>query len=141
MGNNNSQGSLDTNILLRYILEDVPEQVTAIEKLLGSGKTFEIADVAITEMVFVLEKSLAFPRSEIVEMIQIIIRNPQMNCNARLFELVMTLYLQQPKLSIIDCALLTYARLNKATPLYTFDKELVKGSEGDGVEPAPRNQL
>jgi len=35
-------------------------------------------------------------------------------------------YLENPKLSLIDCALLTYAKLNKATPLYTFDRELSK---------------
>ena len=41
-------GSLDTNILLRLILEDVPEQSIAVEKLLTKGKVFEVADAALS---------------------------------------------------------------------------------------------
>jgi predicted nucleic-acid-binding protein len=48
--------SLDTNCLLRWLLEDVPEQTEAISRLLDSPEIFAVADAAIIEAVFVLEK-------------------------------------------------------------------------------------
>jgi predicted nucleic-acid-binding protein len=119
-------GSLDTNALLRLALEDLPEQTAAIEKLLSTGTTFEIADAALFEMVYVLERVYRLPRLEVVENMLSIVRNKQFNCNRKLFELALPAYLEHPKLSIVDCALTQYAELNNASPLYTFDTVLAK---------------
>lgn len=119
-------GSLDTNILLRLILEDVPEQSLAVEKLLENGKVFEVADAALFEMVFVLEKLYRINREQVAKSVLAIVRNTKFNCNRKLFELIMPLYVQEAKLSIIDCALTHYAKLNNATPLFTFDIALNK---------------
>lgn len=114
-------GSLDTNVLLRLILDDVPEQSIKVEKLLEGGKVFEIADAAIFEMIYVLEKLYEINREQVAKSVLAIVRNTKFNCNRRLFELIMPLYVQEPKLSIIDCALNQYAQINNATPLFTFD--------------------
>jgi predicted nucleic-acid-binding protein len=119
-------GSLDTNILLRLILEDVPEQSIAVEKLLAEGKVFEVADAALFEMIYVLEKLYKINREQVAKSVLAIARNTKFNCNRKLFELTMPLYVQESKLSIIDCALTHYAKLNNATPLFTFDIALQK---------------
>ena len=119
-------GSLDTNVLLRLALEDLPEQTAAIEKLLSTGTTFEVADAALFEMVYVLERVYRLPRLDVVENMLSIIRNKQFNCNRKLFELILPFYLAHSKLSIVDCALTQYAELNNASPLYTFDQALAK---------------
>jgi predicted nucleic-acid-binding protein len=41
-----------------------------------------------------------------------------------LFEKALLLYLSRPALSFEDCCLSTYATLNEAEPLWTFDKKL-----------------
>jgi len=115
------RGSLDTSILLRLILDDIPEQSLTVEKLLASGEVFEIADAALFEMIFVLEKLYRLNREQVAKSVLAIVRNTQFNCNRRLFELIMPLYIEAPKLSIIDCALHQYAKLNNTTPLFTFD--------------------
>ena len=128
-------GSLDTNTLLRLLLDDVPEQTKAVEKLLVTGRKFEVADAALIEMVFVLEKIYKMDRGLIQENILGIVRNSVFVCNKNLFEKALPIYVSEPALSIIDCSLLTYARLNKALPLYSFDKKLVNKSDRDCVTP------
>ena len=126
---------LDTNILLRLLLGDVPAQTAQIDVLFQGGTIFEVADATLIEMVFVLEKIYGFERSLICENVFAITRNPQCITNRALFEHAMPLYENYTKLSIIDCALLVYTRLNKTTPLYTFDKELIKHSAQDAASP------
>lgn len=131
MGKGRPVGSLDTNVLLRLLLDDVPLQKRAVEKLLDAGGVFEVADGALFEMVFVLEKVYAMNRILIKENVNVITGNKQFLCNKKLFAHCMPLYVQHENLSIIDCALLTYARLQGATPLCTFDKDLVRVANGD----------
>jgi predicted nucleic-acid-binding protein len=116
--------ALDTNILLRLTLGDVPEQTKAVEKILTEHNSFHVADVAIFEMVFVLEKVYRLPRTQVAKSVLAIVRNPSFNCNQRLFELTLPLYVAETKLSIIDCALTKYAELSGTTPLLTFDVAL-----------------
>ncbi len=122
----NKSGSLDTNILLRLIVGDVPEQTLVIETLLAEATVLQVADIAIFETVFVLQSYYKFSREDIYGSLTAIVRHPKINCNRRLFEQAFTLYRQYPKLSLVDCALTLYAELNNATPLYTFDKDLAK---------------
>jgi uncharacterized protein len=122
----NKTGSLDTNALLRLVLGDVPKQTAAVESLLKKNSVFDVSDIAIIEMVFVLEKVYHLPRPLVADNIYTIIRHSHINCNRKLFTLVLPLYLENSKLSIVDCALTKYAELNKATPLYTFDADLAK---------------
>ncbi len=123
---NNSSGSLDTNTLLRLSLGDIPEQALCVKKLLDQSSYFEVADAVIFEIVFVMEKGYGLERKQIAQNILTIVRHPKINSNRELFERTITNYIQHPKLSIVDCALVQYAKLNKAIPLYTFDQALAK---------------
>jgi uncharacterized protein len=130
-----TNASVDTNLLLRLVLNDIPEQIKSVKKLLARKARFEVSDLALTEMAFVLERVYKMERRVVVEFLLVIIRHPQFVCNKNLFERAIPLYLSEPALSINDCALLVYARLNNATPLYTFDKKLVAKSAGDAKIP------
>lgn len=124
-------GSLDTNILLRLLIADVPEQARKAEALIESTYRLDVADAVMIELVFVLEKVYGLSRSTVAANVHVLLRNPKIQCNRRLFTPVMALYESESALSIIDCAALFYARLNKQTPLHSFDKKLVKKSDGD----------
>ena len=125
MGNNNT-GSLDTNVLLRMVVGDVPEQTTLINTLFKQKDYFHVSDIVIFEMVFVLDCVYKFSREDIIETVYTVIRNEKINCNRKLFELALHMYSENAKLSFVDCTLPHYAMLNNASPLYTFDKELAK---------------
>lgn len=118
-------GSLDTNALLRYLLNDLPEQTEAVFKLLDSKNgQFAVADIAIVEVVFVLGRHYGFSRHQIAEILEGLISFAQINCNQSLIEKALPLYVKHPALSFEDCCLAAYSELNNAEPLWTFDKKL-----------------
>lgn len=119
-------GSVDTNILLRWTLGDLPEQSERAAKLLESSNAVQVADAAITEMAYVLERLYKLDRSLVAGHIRLVMGLGQVNCNRQLFSRVLPLYEQNPQLSMIDCCLAVYAELNDAEPLYTFDKQLAR---------------
>jgi predicted nucleic-acid-binding protein len=119
------QGSLDTNTLLRLLLRDVPKQHASVKNLVESCTSqLAIADVVFFEVAFVLVRNYGFSREQVSEAIQDIMSLEQINCNRRLFDKALQLYVAHPALGFEDCALSVYAELNNATPLYTFDKKL-----------------
>lgn len=121
--------SLDTNIILRLILKDVPAQCLKLQDLLmRQGYTYDVADLAITEAVYVMQSNYGLPREKIVDGVRRLLLFPGVNYNQMLFEQVFPMYLRCPKLSFNDCCLAGYAMLNQAEPLWTFDKELAKES-------------
>ena len=122
----NKTGSLDTNILVRLVVGDVPAQTKLVEKLMADSSKLDVADIVIFELVFVLEKIYFFSRADVVESVSAIIRNKKINSNRKLFESMLLMYLEHSKLSFVDCTLPQYACLNKAEPLFTFDQKLAK---------------
>jgi uncharacterized protein len=108
----NKTGSLDTNILVRLVVGDVPTQTKLVEKLIADSTKLDVADIVIFELVFVLEKLYFFSRPDVASSVSAIIRNKKINSNRKLFESMFTM----PE----------YARLNKAEPLFTFDQKLAK---------------
>lgn len=119
--------SLDTNIILRLMLRDVPEQCLKIQDLfMRQDCVYDVADLAITEAVYVMQKGNS--RSEIIDMLKELLLLPGVNYNRALFERVFPMYLACPRLSFNDCCLAGYAALNQAEPLWTFDKALAKES-------------
>lgn len=122
----NSTPSIDTNIILRLLLDDVPAQREAVLGLLARYNAVEVADLAITETVFVLERVLEVPREEVVAVLRSLLANQHMRLNRVLLEHVIPEYLAHPAVSFNDCCLAAYAELNGATPLFTFDKNLAR---------------
>ncbi len=118
-------GSLDANILLRLLLNDVPAQHQAATKLLKEADSrFAVADTALIEVAFVLERNYQLNRSQIVEAIEGLMALAEINCNRILFETALPFFKPNPSLSFEDCCLAAYAELNDAVPLWTFDKKL-----------------
>lgn len=118
-------GSLDTNALLRLLLNDVDEQHKAIKKLLQqSAAQMAVADTAIIELVFVLDRYYGLTRHQVSEAVTGLMLLEKINCNRTLFERALPVYVSRPALSFEDCCLSTYAVLNDAEPLWTFDKKL-----------------
>lgn len=118
-------GSLDANVLLRLLLNDVPRQNTAATKLLQDADgQFAVADTAIIEIVFVLERHYEFSREQIAEAVEGLMSIPEINCNQGLFVAALPLFTKHSALSFEDCCLAKYAELNDAKPLWTFDQKL-----------------
>jgi predicted nucleic-acid-binding protein len=116
--------SLDANCLLRWLLDDVPEHTTIITEIINSEESLVIADAAVIETVFVLEKVIKISRDTIEKAIKAVFEKDNILCNRDLFIEIFPIYKSCPKLSFVDCYLEVYARRTGAAPLLTFDKKL-----------------
>lgn len=83
-----------------------------------------VADTAVIEVAFVLERYYELDRSQVAEAISGIMALAEVNCNRSLFEKALPLFVKHPGLSFEDCCLATYPELNNAKPLWTFDQKL-----------------
>ena len=130
--------SIDTNVLLRWILHDIPEQADDVDRLLASGQRFVVDDAAIIETVFVLERVLGVSRATVAQTVRLLATTGCLIFDRGLWERVITEYTQHAKLSIADVYLATRASDRDATPLYTFDRKLA--SQSTEAELVPHHQ-
>lgn len=119
--------TLDTNVLLRVILNDNGDHNIRARSLINTpGMYFTILDQVVLEMNYVLSGTLHYPRSVIVDLITSTLAEPRLDYNEKLFKKVFDLYLARPKLSLTDCYMAFKTEEIGHTPLYTFDGKLVK---------------
>jgi predicted nucleic-acid-binding protein len=122
--------SLDANCLLRWLLGDIPDHTALITALVDSGESFTVADAALIETVYVLEKVKKISRETIVKAVMAIIGKNTILCNRELFFEVLPIYAGHPKLSFVDCYLEVLSRRTGTSPLLTFDRKLANQLSG-----------
>jgi len=127
--------SLDTNCLLRWFLDDVPEQRLLVEKLLASGQPLTVDDAAIIEAVFALEKGLLLSRATVAAFVTSALASP-ITVDRALWRDVLDIWVAHPKLSVVDVYLAAKADLTDAAPLYTFDQKMVAQLPAAATVPA-----
>ena len=117
---------IDTNVILRLILNDNPNQVKKVKKLFANkNKLYIFEDAAMMEVVFVLSsQTYQFVREQIARNIKNIMRIENLVCNKGLIETALDIYVKHPKLSFVDCYLAATADLSDERPLWTFDQKL-----------------
>jgi predicted nucleic-acid-binding protein len=59
--------AVDTNVLVRYLLQDDPEMGPAAARLMNGGLRLGVSLVVLTETVFVLSSNYGVPREEVVD--------------------------------------------------------------------------
>lgn len=115
--------SLDTNVVLRFLLGDVPEQ-TDKATILIERQTVYVTDVIIVEAIYVLEKVYQLSRSDIYELIIGFVGFSNVVHNPRFLIETLDLYKGRSSLSIVDCYACQEARAY-GNELVTLDKRLV----------------
>ena len=117
--------SLDTNIILRAILCDIPKQYNLVQNLLSQANhTYLVEDVAVMECVHTLEKTYHRTRGDIVEILEGFFGQKNIKYSRDIFNEVYPLYLKHPKLSFNDIYLSVKSEAASAEPLWTFDQKL-----------------
>ncbi len=123
-------GSLDSNAILRVVLNDIPDQSAIVIELIEQSPRLAVCDVSVIETMFVLEKHYQFERKNIAYALTEIMKHPHLLLNEALLSEVLVLFAKQPALSPEDCYLAIYAKQNNQLPLWTFDKKLANQSNG-----------
>lgn len=116
--------SLDTNVVLRFLLGDIPAQEDTAKQVIRSSTSY-VTDVVLTEVVFVLERVIEMERVDIVRLVGAFLSLPNLVYNNYLLDDTLDLYGKKPSLSFVDCYAATETMVYKNT-LYTFDKQLAK---------------
>ena len=119
----------DTNVFLRFLLNDIPSQVKKFEKLLRQAKKSEIIlivpQIIIFELNFILDKYYHLPKYEIINKLQSILRTPYFKIqDIEIFRNAIKLY-SKSNLSLADC-FIYYSSKGWEAELFTFDKDLQK---------------
>ncbi len=115
--------SLDTNVVLRFILDDVPEQTEKATEIITKNKVY-VTDVVTVEVIYVLEKVIGLTRQDLTKLVtdflgfSNVVHNPYFLLNA------VSLYEHHPSLSIVDCYASAEAEAYN-NKLVTFDQRLV----------------
>ncbi len=117
--------ALDTNCLARWIIRDNTKQADIVDEILAQHKV-HVADMTITELVWVLQGFYRLDLESIADIVDKIISHPSINCNRALFRHVVEELPKSPKVSFIDLCLSYYVKLSDAEKLITFDKTLAK---------------
>ena len=120
--------SIDTNILLRIMLEDDAVLYERAMELVTRPRTYlYVPNQVITESVYVMENDpYNYPRANIVDLIRKTMLAPRLDYDEELFEKVFALYEKHPKLSFNDCYLACKMERKDRLPFYTMDEKLAK---------------
>jgi len=117
--------TLDTNVVLRLVLRDIPEQYEVVRAMVTArGARYRVTDAVINETVYALIHHYGLSRPQVAEIVRSIIWDPAIEANKDLIESAITLFIEHQALSYTDCYLAEEARISGNVPLFTFDHKL-----------------
>lgn len=120
---------LDTNIFLRFILNDIPHLAQEAENYFKRAEQGKILlftpQIVIFEIVFALEKEYKIKRAEIIEHLKPLIAAPYIEVEDRNSFLEATDVYESKSLSLVDLFLF-YKAQDMNAELLSFDKDFRK---------------
>lgn len=121
--------ALDTNVLVRYLVRDDPEQFAIVEKTLDLAadrkEQFLISPIVLCEMVWVLETVYHCTRTEILDSMEQVLRTAQFEILEK--DVIWSAWhdYRKGKGDFADYYLGRQCEHAKAEKTLTFDKDLV----------------
>ena len=120
---------MDTNLFIRYLVNDDPEKADRVEKLLEQATSGKIrlvtADLVIAEVVWVLESAYGLKNAEITPMVKGILATPGIEVtNAELVGRSLDYY-ESLNIDFIDGYIAAVMDKMKITEIYSFDKKQI----------------
>ncbi len=117
----------DTNLFLRYLLDDVPSQVKIAEKLFTEAKKGKIElyvpQIIIFEIHFALIKYYLFPKSEVIDKLENVVSTDYFSIEDRdVFLKTIDIY-RKKNIGFVDSFLKALCE-SKNFKLLSFDKKL-----------------
>lgn len=118
---------VDTNVFLRYLLKDNPQQCTQAEELFEKAKNKKVKlvvpQIILFEIQFVLSRTYRLPKQEVVESLSSLLAVEYFHIqNKDVLKNTLTIF-EGSTNSLVDCFLFVVADRAKAE-LFTFDKKL-----------------
>jgi predicted nucleic-acid-binding protein len=117
--------AVDTNVLVRYLLQDEPEMGPAAAKLMDDGRRLGVSLVALAETAFVLSSNYGVPREKVVDSLVELLRKRNIEvigADKALVASALMLCRPSGRVNYADALINADARAHEASKLYTFDE-------------------
>lgn len=121
---------IDTNLLVRYLIDDEPQKAKSVDSLLSRANKGElkilISSVVIAELVWVLESFYKMKADQITELVEAILNTPGIDIQDKLIiKAALKLY-SSKEIDLIDAWIIEFAKAKGSKRIYTFDKKHFK---------------
>lgn len=117
--------AVDTNVLVRYLLQDDRELGPAAARLMDGGRRLGISLVALAETAFVLSRNYGAPREEVVDLLVDLLRKRNiqtLGVDKDLAASALLLCRYSGRVNYADALINADARAHEIGRLYTFDE-------------------
>lgn len=134
---------VDTNVILRFILQDHPEHSPSANEFFQQLEREDVIgallEPVVFEVVFTLQRYYKFPRHEIVDLLNSLLANSGIVFEQQdRFDRVLSLYQQEAGLSIVDCYLAVVAIESGISKVASFDRKIGRVQGVTRFEPPAR---
>ncbi len=131
---------VDTNVFLRYLLQDIPDHAERSTRLLLKAQANEVALYApssvFVELSHYLNRTLRLPRERIAAALLDVLGNPGISTDhPEALQHAFRLWAREGPLSFPDCFHLTLTRQLGMTHIVTFDQKMNRYPGVERVEP------
>ncbi len=117
--------AVDTNVLVRLVVRDSPEQVRLAESFIGSGAW--VSHLVLAEAMWVLDAVYDRKPEQIAGAIDMLLNHKDLTIQeSEVVTAALEHFRKRPKLGFSDCLVLEIARKAGHIPLGTFDRDLAK---------------
>jgi len=117
--------AVDTNVLVRLVVRDSPEQVRLAESFIASGAW--VSQLVLAEAMWVLDAVYDRTPEQIAGAIDMLLNHKDLTIqDAEVITNALAHFRKRPAVGFSDCLVLEIARKAGHTPLGTFDRDLAK---------------
>jgi predicted nucleic acid-binding protein len=126
---------VDSNVLLRHLTGDPPEQAARAGAALRSGESLVLVDLIVAEVVFVLESAYELERPRVAELVRAILSFPAISvADLPLLLRALELY-EQHRIHFAEAYLAACAEYSGVGRVMSFDRDLGRVDSVERVEP------
>jgi predicted nucleic acid-binding protein len=126
---------VDTNVLVRHLTGDPPEQAARATRLLAEAEQLLLADLIVAEVVYVLESFYEVPRPRVAELVRAIIAFPAIGVADESLLLRGLEVYEVHRLDFADAYLVAQAEAAGVDAVVSFDKAIERVTTVRRVEP------
>ncbi len=125
---------IDTNLLVRYLINDDQKKAEAVDNLLDKAIKGEIrivvTSVVIAELVWVLESFYQMKADAILELVEAIINTSGLDVTDKSTVISALRLYKNRNIDFIDAWIIEFAKERGIKTIYTFDKKHFRDIEG-----------
>ena len=112
---------IDTNALIRFFTNDIPQKANLLEKLLKEKKHIFVPDVVFPELEYIFVYQYKFPRKKLLKIFTFLVS--QSNIDTTYQAKTAIFIFEKSKLDMADSIIAAYSLKGK---LASFDKKLLQ---------------